>query len=100
MEENTAELKLTRTEETIIISLQSREREIAREVLLPLQEAFRDTISQIETRLGLEKGAIGTTHVFDHQTLTVKLAPEQSVVAEEAEEVETKAAKVAKPRKK
>jgi hypothetical protein len=61
-------LNLTKTEEVLITGLQARERELFREMLQPLQEAFKSVLIDIEHRLGLPVGSVGTTHTLDQTT--------------------------------
>jgi hypothetical protein len=65
-------LNLTKIEENIIIGLQARERELFREVLQPLQDAFRYVIAQVESRLGLPKDSIGTEYNLDQESWCLK----------------------------
>ena len=51
--------------------LQAREREIAREVLEPLRQDTALLKQLIEGRLGLNDGALGTTHRIDADSLCI-----------------------------
>lgn len=62
---STEPLPLTVFESTLIIALQSREREINREVILPLQNTFNELLDQIETRLNLAPGEIRVRYELD-----------------------------------
>jgi hypothetical protein len=65
-------LNLSKTEEILIVGLQARERELFREMLQPLQEAFKSVVADIETRLGLPAGSVGTTHTLDQTAWKLK----------------------------
>lgn len=60
-----ADTSLTPMERSAIAGLQAREREVQREILEPLQKDSREVCGEIEARLGLSDGAIGTTHIPD-----------------------------------
>jgi hypothetical protein len=64
-------LSLTKIEETLIISLQARERELFREVLQPLQDAFKQVLNDIEVRLGLNAGDVGSKFNLDQENWTL-----------------------------
>lgn len=62
------ELKLTKIEDSLIVGLQAREREVFRDALAPLQDAYRHLIATIEHRLGLPPGSIGKDYQVDQST--------------------------------
>jgi hypothetical protein len=66
-------LQLTKTEKRALIGLQARDRVILLDHVQPLQQEYHETFHEIEERLGLEKGSLGTTHVVDVGSGTVVL---------------------------
>jgi hypothetical protein len=69
-------MELNRVERLILTGLLAREREVNEKHVLPLRADFAEALGLIEERLGLERGAINTTHAFDFDAMTVvPLAP-------------------------
>jgi hypothetical protein len=76
----TEALQLTKTEKRALIGLQARDRVILLDHVQPLQQEYQETLHEIEERLGLEKGSLGTTHVVDVGSGTI--VPRGPVLAE------------------
>ncbi len=72
-------MQLTDTERMLLAGFSAREREIQTSLLEPLQRDYESFGRMIEERLGLEQGALGTTHRVDAETLMVEPMPEVTV---------------------
>lgn len=57
--------KLTKAEIRELRGIQAREREIKEKYLFPLDADFKDYVADLETRLALQPGSIGTTHILE-----------------------------------
>jgi homoaconitase/3-isopropylmalate dehydratase large subunit len=75
-------LQLTKTEKRALIGLQARDRVILLDHVQPLQQEYQETCHEIEERLELPKGSLGTTHVVDVDSGTV--VPRGPVLAEDS----------------
>ncbi len=64
-------MKLTDIERMLVQSFQARDRDIYHLYIAPLQQEYQTALRLIEQRLGLESGAIGTTHDLNMQTWQV-----------------------------
>lgn len=88
-----AQMQLTRIEGIALkgIAAQDREaqkahQEFVETVLKPVQDQFADLAAEVEQRLGLDKGSIGSKYLFDIETLSLVEKPEQPAPAEPAAE--------------
>lgn len=86
-------MQLTRIEGIALkgIAAQDREaqkahQEFVETVLKPVQDQFADLAAEVEQRLGLDKGSIGSKYLFDIETLSLVEKPEQPAPAEPAAE--------------
>jgi hypothetical protein len=61
------------TEKLALAGLMARNREIER----ALDDDYRALAREVEKRLELDEGAIGTTHAFDAGSLSLTLVPEE-----------------------
>ena len=75
MENPTPSHNLDDMELLVLRGMAAREREIERDYLVPFRNDFTTFLRRMEERLGLESGAIGTTHLLDADSGKIVVVP-------------------------